>query len=102
MRTSSNRTKTFPEAAPFSRTCLTSFTANLSDPSLGNRTFSREQFLEMWETRNDVQANAELKGKILAVLPNKATIAQRADYFSRVPKRQTAQAVPLQSIRLVP
>lgn len=74
----------------------------LADPSLGNRTYSREQFLEMWETRKDDQANTELKGKILAVLPNKGEIAQRADFFSRAPQRQTAQAVQLQSIRLVP
>lgn len=74
----------------------------LADPSLGNRTYSREQFLEMWETRKDDQANAELKGKFLAVLPAKADIAALDNFFTKTPKRQTAQAVEQLAIRHVP
>ncbi len=37
----------------------------LADPSLGNRRYTKAQFLEMWDTRSD----AQLKGKFLAVLP---------------------------------
>lgn len=38
----------------------------LADPSWGNRRFTRQQFLSMWETRED----AALKGKILLLLPD--------------------------------
>ncbi len=41
----------------------------LADPSLGNRSYSREQFLQMWETRGDDGEHAGLRGKFLAVLP---------------------------------
>jgi len=74
----------------------------LADPSLGNRTYSREQFLEMWETRKDDQKNAELKGKFLGVLPAKADIASLKDFFTKTPKRQTAEAVTQLAIRHVP
>lgn len=37
----------------------------LADPSWGNRIFSKNQFLDMWETRDD----EKFKGKILLVLP---------------------------------
>lgn len=74
----------------------------LADPSLGNRTYSREQFLEMWETRGNDKDNAELKGKILAVLPNKAEITAQDGFFSKESKRQTAQAVEQMAIRHVP
>lgn len=40
----------------------------LADPSLGNRTYSRQQFLAMWQTRQDSE-NADLSGKFLAILP---------------------------------
>jgi len=39
----------------------------LGDPSWGNRRFSQQQFLAMWETRR----GNELKGKILLLLPAK-------------------------------
>ena len=74
----------------------------LADPSLGNRTYSREQFLEMWETRKDDQANAELEGKILAVLPNKAEITTQNGFFTKTPARQTAQVIEQLTIRRVP
>lgn len=74
----------------------------LADPSLGNRTYSREQFLEMWETRKEDQAHADLKGKFLAVLPTKSDIASLEDFFTKSPKRQTAQAVEQLTIRQVP
>ena len=37
-------------------------TVLLADPSMGNRTYSRQQFLAMWQTRHDIQ-NADLSGK---------------------------------------
>lgn len=64
----------------------------LADPSLGNRTYSKEQFLEMWKTRDD-KDNAELVGKILTVLPNKKGIAMSDDFFTKTPYRKSAQAV---------
>ncbi len=38
----------------------------LADSSLGNRRYSKDQFLAMWDTRG----NEALKGKFLAVLPS--------------------------------
>ena len=57
----------------------------LADPSLGNRTYSRQQFLKMWETRD----NEQLKGKFLAVLANQPSDST-SDFFDPSPKRQTA------------
>ena len=52
---------------------------HLADPSLGNRIFSKAQFLAMWETRDD----EKLKGKILLILPQDAkTMTSVTDYFS--------------------
>jgi predicted double-glycine peptidase len=66
----------------------------LADPSLGNRTYSKEQFLEMWETRQESQDNGELKGKFLAILPlDSANINSGANFFTKNPTRQTAQAL---------
>jgi predicted double-glycine peptidase len=39
----------------------------LGDPSWGNRTVSKSEFLELWQTRND----KELVGKILILYPRK-------------------------------
>jgi peptidase C39, bacteriocin processing len=64
----------------------------LADPSLGNRTFSRQQFLEMWQTRQDKNAPA-LSGKFLAVLPSTQDIKPTTHYFSKAPVRQSANAV---------
>ncbi len=71
----------------------------LADPSLGNRTYSKAQFLEMWETRTDKQDNANLKGKILAVLPIKPEITTKNDFFTKTPRRQTASAIEQLTIR---
>jgi predicted double-glycine peptidase len=64
----------------------------LADPSLGNRTYSKEQFLEMWNTRDD-KDNANLSGKFLAVLPNQQGISPSGDFFTKTPSRQTARAL---------
>jgi predicted double-glycine peptidase len=64
----------------------------LADPSLGNRTYSKEQFLEMWNTRGDKE-NTDLSGKFLAVFPNQAGISPSADFFTKIPLRQTARAL---------
>lgn len=74
----------------------------LADSSLGNRTYSKAQFLAMWETRQDDHDNAGLKGKFLAVLPVKSDIASSADFFTKTPLRQTAPAVGRLVIRHVP
>ena len=70
----------------------------LSDPSLGNRTYSKYQFLEMWETRED----SELKGKILAIIPLSQEVQSVNDFFTNQPRRQTAQAVQQQAFRNTP
>ena len=74
----------------------------LADPSLGNRTYSKAQFLAMWETRQDGQDNADLKGKFLAVLPAKSDIASVENFFTKTPARQTTPAVEQLTIRHVP
>lgn len=73
----------------------------LADPSLGNRTYSKAQFLEMWQSRND-KDNAELAGKFLAVLPNKEGIAAGDDFFTKAPRRQSAQAIEQLGIKTIP
>ena len=67
----------------------------LADPSLGNRTYSRAQFLSMWETRGDESEHADLRGKFLAVLPASASISSQLGFFSKAPRRQSAAAVQL-------
>jgi len=65
----------------------------LADPSLGNRTYSRWQFLDMWDTRTGETENSELKGKILLVFPADGITPKPSDFFTKAPKRQTALAV---------
>lgn len=67
----------------------------IADPSLGNRTYSKHQFLEMWETRDD----SKLSGKILAIIPLDKNIKSQDDFFTRNPTRSTAVAVQLQMIK---
>ena len=74
----------------------------LADPSLGSRTYSRQQFLEMWETRAGDKAPSDLRGKFLAVLPATADIRASNDFFTRAPRRQTAQAVGQLAVRHFP
>lgn len=62
----------------------------LADPSLGNRTYSREQFLAMWQTR--VGAEDGLAGKFLAILPTIQGITPLDDFFTKAPRRQSANA----------
>lgn len=71
----------------------------LADPSLGNRTYAREQFLRMWETRNDDGEHAGLRGKFLAVLPLDAGKVAADNFFSKAPQRQTAAALRQQLYR---
>lgn len=70
----------------------------LADPSLGNRTFSKTQFLQMWQTRKDDKRPA-LAGKFLAVLSARADIGQMDAYFSKAPRRQSSVAVEQLSVR---
>lgn len=73
----------------------------LSDPSLGNRTYSKHQFLAMWQTRDD-HNNEELAGKFLAVLPNTEGIGTVDDFFTQSPRRQSAQATEQLIFRALP
>lgn len=66
----------------------------LADPSLGNRTYSKAQFLEMWETRQGLP-HQDLPGKFLAVLPAGRQTQWPADYFVREPARSSLPAVRL-------
>ncbi|WP_081697603.1 C39 family peptidase [Marinobacter sp. ES-1] len=77
---------------------INSETVWLADPSLGNRTYSRYQFLEMWETRED----SELKGKILAIIPLSQEVQSANGFFTNQPRRQTAPAVQQQAFRSTP
>jgi predicted double-glycine peptidase len=63
----------------------------LADPSVGNRTYSREQFLALWQTRAD--ASDGLAGKFLAVLPANGATLNRDDFFTGMPVRQSAPAL---------
>lgn len=63
----------------------------LADPSLGNRTYSRAQFLAMWQTRADAEDG--LAGKFLAVLPANSAMPAMNGFFARAPVRQSATAV---------
>jgi len=65
----------------------------LADPSLGNCTYSRWQFLDMWETRTGATENADLKGKILLVFPAEGKARSPSDFFTKTPGRQTALTV---------
>ena len=59
-------------------------TVLLADPSLGNMSLSREQFLAAWKMRD-----GKMEGKILAVLPKDADVAKNSAFFIRQPERQT-------------
>ncbi len=63
----------------------------LADPSLGNTTLSKRQFLEMYNTRSELDDNERLKGKFLAILPLRPQTTNQS-FFSNSPKRQTEQA----------
>jgi len=75
----------------------------LADPSLGNRTYSKAQFLAMWQTREGEVERSDLRGKFLAVLPNAATGAQEVTgatgFFSKTPQRQSRAGVVQLSVR---
>ena len=69
----------------------------LADPSLGNRSYSRQQFEAMWNTRG-----GELAGKFLAVLPLQADLVSARDFFTRNPRRESAAAVAQLAHRATP
>jgi len=72
----------------------------LADPSLGNRTYSRAQFLAMWQTRAD--KGDQLAGRFLAVLPAQTDIRALDDFFTKTPRRQSANAVAQLAHRAMP
>ena len=63
-------------------------TVLLADPSLGQVSMGKAQFLNAWKTRK-----GHLEGKILAVLPKGAATSGNPAFFTRNPQRQTAFAV---------
>lgn len=67
----------------------------LADPSQGHRTYSREQFLAMWQTRE--QAGDGLDGKFLVILPqskeNQNAVINPYLIFNRSPVRQSVAAL---------
>ena len=70
----------------------------LADPTLGNRTYNREQFLFMWNTRGD----ARLAGKILAILPIRADVNPSETFFARSFTRQSRAAREQLNFRPLP
>lgn len=79
---------------------INSDTVWLADPSLGNRTYSRAQFLAMWLTRED--RNDGLAGKFLAVLPTAVESVSSEDFFTKTPYRQSASAALQLAFRGLP
>jgi len=71
----------------------------LADPSLGNRTYSKAQFLAMWQTRKAGVQHSDLRGKFLAVLPDTANTQVAADFFNKHPRRQSSAAVVQLAVR---
>ncbi|MBB6520024.1 C39 family peptidase [Pseudoteredinibacter isoporae] len=62
----------------------------LADPSFGNRTFSRYQFNEIWETDDD----PNLKGRFLAIVPiDKVYTKAKMDFFDPKPVRHTSRVI---------
>jgi len=64
----------------------------LADPSRGNRTYSREQFLSLWDTRGE-KRESDSNGLVLAVLTEDPELAEQTGFFTKTPRRQTDQAV---------
>jgi predicted double-glycine peptidase len=60
----------------------------MSDPSLGHITYSKEQFMKIWKTRE-----GRLVGKVFVIVPEDSTKMQNKEYFKKRFLRQTAQAV---------
>lgn len=65
----------------------------LADPSVGNQTLSRHQFLEMWETDLAQNDNGVRRGRFLAILPSKSSIHNSGQFFDLDPKRLSRPAV---------
>lgn len=64
----------------------------LSDPALGNRVLSRRQFLDIWNTRDDMS----LTGRVLTVLPRETVMRSEAFFH---PPNVSAVPYELMSIR---
>jgi len=74
----------------------------LADPGLGNRTYSKAQFLAMWQTREGEVDRSDLRGKFLAVLPHSSAgtkVQIATDFFSKQPRRQSSAGVAQLGIR---
>lgn len=68
-------------------------TAWLADPSFGNRTYSKHQFLDMWQTHSQEEGGSNLWGKFLAILPASEQVGDSDGFFTKAPPRQSAQAI---------
>ena len=68
-------------------------TAWLADPSFGNRTYSKHQFLDMWQTHSQEEEGPNLWGKFLAILPASEKIGTSDAFFTKTPHRQSVRAI---------
>lgn len=74
----------------------------LADPSVGNQTLSRTQFLSMWETVDLEGNNAPPRGKLLVILPMESSVSISPSFFHSNPTRRSRPAMlqlPLASYR---
>lgn len=65
----------------------------LADPSVGNHTLSRTQFLDMWETISPEAGEGVARGKFLAILPQDTKAPSRLRFFDVDPKRLSRPAM---------
>jgi len=79
---------------------INQYTVLLADPSLGNRTYSKEQFLQMWNISDN--ATNTLQGKFLAIIPINSNFIKADNYFNNQPLRYSYNAVGNLNFRYIP
>lgn len=65
----------------------------LADPSTGNQTLSRAQFLDMWETIQAKTPEGTARGKFLAIFPADSTDMSSSKFLDLNPVRQSRAAM---------
>lgn len=75
----------------------------LGDPSFGNRIFSKEEFLKMWQIsgREEEHLDNKDRGKILVILPI-GEGKRDSQFFTRSPPRRTAVTERVLSSKIWP
>jgi len=63
-----------------------------ADPSLGNKTYSRSQFLAVWKT-SKATADYGATGRVFLITPLTPDIQSSDTYFTKAPRRQTARII---------